>query len=431
MRAVHGLITPEGRQEWRRDWYVPLAAMLGSGATTVHFTTLGIFIKPIMADTGWSLSQITAALMINAIIALAGAALVGRLLDRVGAGKVAVFGLAAYLAALAAVGFFAHSVVQWWIVWTVLSLAGLLVKTPVWVMPVAKRFDKSRGLAIGLLGCGLGLSAAFMPSLTQFLVKIAGWRMAYVGVAGVVAVIALPVVCAVFGRKGFDATSDARASARMPVGGLPGLTWQEAVRTRRMWQLAGSGFLVGAALLGVQVHLASMLQEKAMPPATVALVVGALGFSALLGRFVSGYLLDRFSGRLIGALAFLSPAISCLLYLQYDGSIASALAIVVIFGFATGAESDVLAFLTARYIGLRSYGVCFSIIAALLSVGSSMGPVAMARLHDIYGHYDGAMQLLIVMLLIGALLIATLGRQPDFEVRLPSSDVRPASPRGR
>jgi predicted MFS family arabinose efflux permease len=76
-----------------------------------------------------------------------------------------------------------------------------------------------------------------------------------------------------------------------------------------------------------------------LPPATVALVMGALGFSALLGRFVSGYLRDRFSGRLTGALAFPSPASSCLPYLQDDGSIASALAIVVIFGFATGADS--------------------------------------------------------------------------------------------
>ena len=46
--------------------------------------------------------------------------------------------------------------------------------------------------------------------------------------------------------------------------------------------------------------------------------------------------------------------------------------------------------------------------------------MAMARLHDFYGDYDGAMRLLIAMLTLGALLIATLGRQPVFAARSPT-----------
>lgn len=420
--TASGKLDSEAIGEWRKDWKVPVVAMIGTGASTIHFSTLGIFIKPIMADTGWSLSVITSAALIFSLVGLIGTPLIGRLLDRIGAGKVATIGLLVYFASLAAIGL-AHSPTQWWILWTVLAALAMLTRGPVWVLPIAKRFDRSRGMALALMGCGLGLFSILMPTLTLTMISSVGWRLAYPALAAIVFLISWPVVWLVFGRKNFDAVNDSRATARTPAHDLAGPTWQQAVRSRYLWQLSGAAIMVGAGILGMQLHLAPMFQEKAMAPKTVAMVIGTLGVSTLVGRFLTGYLLDKFSGRVIGAGAFLLPVVACLLYLRFDGSVFSAIAIVVLFGFTAGAETDVLAFVTARYLGLRSFGTCFGIIFALQALGGGAGPLAMSQLRSFYGDYDQATRLLIFFLTFGSILLISLGKPPVYEPHAKTGDM--------
>jgi MFS family permease len=415
-------IASEGREEWRRDWKVPLAAMLGTGAVTIHFPTLSILIKPIKADTGWSLAEITASMFIYAVIVVLGSAPVGMLVDRIGAGKVATFGVLAYLLGFAAVGL-AHSPLQWWVLWGLMSVAGLFPKSPIFALPVAKRFQKTRGVALAVMGCGLGIFSIFMPVLAQKLDVALGWRMAYAAMAGIVLIATWPIVFAVYGRKGFDADSNARVQARSSSAELPGPTWGKALRSRHLWQLTAAAMIGGFGVLSVQVHLAPMLEEKTMTPATVAILIGVVGVTSLAGRFLTGYLLDRVSPRLVGVVTLMLPVISCLLYLRFHGNVGAAVLIVGFFGFVAGSETDLMGFLTARYLGLRSYASCFSLIYALQALGGGGGPLLTSKIHDFYGGYDGAMPALIAALVIAAVLIATLGRAPSYETPKQGGDV--------
>jgi MFS family permease len=417
-------------QEWRRDWSVPLVAMLGAGAATLHFSTISIFIKPIMADTHWSLSTVTACFTVYSIVALIVSPILGWLLDRVGAGKIGRIGVLTYMLSFAAVGILPHSPLQWLIIWGVVAAVGMFSRSPVWVSPVAKRFHASRGLALAVVGAGLGFYSIFMPALTQASVTALGWRMAYVAIAGIVFVVVWPLTYLVFGRKDFDAVSNARAAAHVASDQLPGPAWRAALRSRYMLQLTAAALMGGAGVLGVLVHLAPMLQEKGMTPATAAAVLGALGVSSLVGRFVTGWMLDRFSARLVSAFVLLTPLAGCALYLQFSGGVAAALAIVAVFGWAAGAETDMVAFLAARYLGLRSFGVCFSIMYSVQSLGGGSGPLFIAQLRSFYGDYDNAMLLQMAELGIGVLLLLTLGPPPDYKTpatAAPDEGLAPAS----
>jgi MFS family permease len=417
MISGRGSFAPAGRAEWRRAWPVPFAAMIGSAASILYFTTLGFFLKPIQAETHWTLSQITMAVPIVALIGAVLQPLVGLLIDRVNARYVSIVGFTIITVILGAAGIVSHTVLEWWALWVVLGILADLGKAPVWAKIVTSVFDASRGLALAVTGAGLGLFALVTPALTMWLIDAYGWRMAYVYLAGLSLIVTLPITCVVFGNDKFfvgSAVAGRRADGAAKVVGL-GLTVGQAVRGRQFWQLVVAGFCVGAGLSSVTLHFPNMLAEKGLSHPQIAIVAGTLGLTTLLGRIITGGLLDLLSGRVIGAVIFLAPTISCALYVLGPVNLPTAIFIATLFGIASGAEMDVIAFLTSRYIGLRSFGFAFASVMAGLGVGSGVWPQATSMLHDRYGSYSLATIMLAGILVLGAVVIGALGKVPNLE----------------
>jgi MFS family permease len=81
-----------------------------------------------------------------------------------------------------------------------------------------------------------------------------------------------------------------------------------------------------------------------------------------------------------------------------------------LFGFAVGAEVDVIAYLVSKHFGLRKYGVIFGSVVAALAVGGALGPLAAGSAFDIYGGYTQFLMLAAVLMGVGSLAIGTLKR---------------------
>lgn len=108
------------------------------------------------------------------------------------------------------------------------------------------------------------------------------------------------------------------------------------------------------------------------------------------------------------------PFLACLLLLGFDGGISSAIIIGAIIGFSLGAETDVIAYLAARYFGLRNYGVLFGTLAGLLSLGAGLGPLIAGWLFDRSGRYEPLLWDPDAGLCLQCGLVGTLGPYPNF-----------------
>jgi predicted MFS family arabinose efflux permease len=143
-----------------------------------------------------------------------------------------------------------------------------------------------------------------------------------------------------------------------------------------------------------------------------AKIASLIGLSVIIGRLVAGFLIDRFWAPLVTLPMLALPALACFLLAQDQVGVPGAMLSAALIGLAAGAETDLVAFLTARYFGLKNYGRLYGMQYAVFGFASGIAPALFGRVYDVYGTYQPILYAAAVLFVIGALLLLTLGRYP-------------------
>lgn len=401
--------------EWRRHWPVVLVGVLGMALSTVHIYSAGLFIGPLEAEFGWSRAEITFGFTLLTLIGASVAPFVGALIDYFGPRRLALVGIACYCLFLAALSLATSNLYSWWGLWLCLAIGGMLTKPTMWTAAVSSLFSSGRGLALAVTLCGTGVSSTFIPLLSNELIEQFGWRGAYIGLGVFCAIVVLPVA--------FFCLTSATDNQRLSQHGnvtpadtkpLPGFKAREAILSWRFFKLAVAAFTVTLAIVSFVMNLVPIVDSLGLPRDRAATIAGAVGISSILGRLVTGYLLDRFNGNVIGGLVVLTPIFSSLCFLLTPDSVAMIVLAVIVLGLALGAELDVIAYLATRHFGMRSYGVIFGTIVSIWSIANGLGPLAVSYVYDVTGGYVIALWAFIPLLIITSAALFSMGEYPVF-----------------
>jgi predicted MFS family arabinose efflux permease len=366
--------------------------------------TSGVFLKPIAADMQWRRSTVSFALSLAAFTSALATPILGRMMDRWGIRTVALPGLVLFALSLAALSLTPPSPAVFMFL---AALAGTMssVQTP---LPYAKAisawFDDRRGLALGVAMAGVGLGAIIMPQIARALIYWADWRSAYVGLGTITFAVAFPAVALVIREPSASAErGDARAMLRRRAG----VTAREAARTSQFWRMACVFLLAGGAINGVNTHIVPLLTDRGLTPGAATGVFGLMGLSTLVGRPFIGLLLDRIFAPYVATAFFLAPLVG--LPLLTTGSGATPAIGAALLGLALGAEIDLIAFLTTRYLGQRAFGEIYGFLFMAFVLGSSIGQVLGDVSFDGIGSYTPALVGYAVALVGAAFLVNRLG----------------------
>ncbi len=400
------------RSEFTLGWKVLVAAMLGvaCGASPIPYNSIGFLLGPLHDEFGWSFRDISLGLTVCGI---AGSLLVpvyGSLSDRLGVRPVALFSLLAFGISFATLALIPASLTGYWLMWLVVGIVGFGSTPVTWTRGVNLWFFRRRGLALGITLIGTSLTAILVPPLAAYSVQHFGWRLTFPILAALPLFLALPVGLLLF--------REPRPEQRPPEltvdGALPGVTLRQAVGGFRFWLIWVSILCVAFAYGGVFVHLAQMLIGQGFTVTAAAGIVSTQGLAILAGRIGTGYLLDRFWAPLVTLPLLSAPAIACWL-LAGDG-LTAALAVMsaVILGLATGAETDLIAFLAGRYFGMAHYGKIYGMLYLPFGLASSVSPAVYGWVRDTTGSYDAMLYVAIGLFITGAVMLLGLGRYPDF-----------------
>jgi MFS family permease len=165
------------------------------GAGPINVFTFGVFLKPITEDLGLSRGAFSMALTVHAAIAAIALPIIGWLVDRWGARRIMLPGLFLYALATASYALIQASPLLF--IFLIFALTGLVggVQSPIpYAVVIAEWFDQHRGLALGIGTAGVGLGVVVMPQVAALLIDAFGWRLAYVGLAVAVLLVAFPPV---------------------------------------------------------------------------------------------------------------------------------------------------------------------------------------------------------------------------------------------
>ncbi len=394
-------------------WVVLTAALALFWGVPITVYSFSVFLKPLMHDFHAGRAAVSLAYTFHNLMAATSAPVAGRLIDRYGARKVILPGAAMFGLTLLSIKAFSGSIWLFCLFYALLGLLHIGVGPIPYVSVVSHWFDRRRGLALGLTMCGIGCGAIVMPVLAQRLIALFGWRAAYAIFGGAVLVVVMPVVGAFLKEKpedlGLLPDGATLADATAPdAAGDAGLRWRDAWHTKAFWVMVIAFFLVGASVQGCVVHLNAMLTDRAMAIQAAALASSTLGAATLIGRLVSGYLLDRVFGPLLAALFFSGVAVG--IGILWTGS-ATAFVFLGAFlvGLGLGAEVDIIAYLTSRYFGLHSFGSIYGAAFGAFVLAGALGPLMMGAGFDLTGSYSGSLAAFFTATLIAAVLMTSLG----------------------
>ncbi|MCR9225744.1 MAG: MFS transporter [Hyphomonas sp.] len=400
--------------EFRRGTGVIIAAALGIGLglSPLPFYTIGVFMPVLSEEFGWRYDQIMVALTVMTLGAFLFAPIAGLLSDKFGAKRTALISTVMFSLVFMSFSLMTDSLIQFYVTWGLLASLGAGTLPVTWTRGVTSFFKKNRGMALGFALVLTGPCGALAKVASAHLIGEIGWRMTYVCVGLAPLLITVPIGLLLFR----DAPAKA-PSENGPVAAVEsGFTLKQAAKTLRFWLLAYAFLVMSIGLSGPVPNLEAIFGEKGFEVPDSVLLASFVGYAVIIGRLSGGWLIDRFWPPGVAIIMLTSPIIGLLALAQIDTpSFFLCAGAVVLMGAALGVEYDFLAFMSAKYFGLRNYSGIYGCLYAFFAVGAAAGPVIGARMFVQTGSYKSALYLWAGSLVIGALALPFLGRrEPRF-----------------
>jgi sugar phosphate permease len=236
-----------------------------------------------------------------------------------------------------------------------------------------------KGRALAMVSYGFIVGEALLPPVVALALSAYDWRAVWLCASVVLVVIALPLMY-VLARP---LTGNPAADAEREAGGAAPVRW------RRRGLLTQSAFL--RVLLVVLVppvlitalflHQGSIAERLGW--SRMAVGQAFVGFAAAQGlaAFVAGRLIDRFSARALLRFQLL-PAAAGTLALGTLGPVPALWAMFCGLGLTAGFNGVVGSAIWVELFGTRQLGMIRGVYAALMVLGTALGPVLLGGLLD-------------------------------------------------
>jgi MFS family permease len=381
---------------------VAVAGLLQFAGGTETFPVLGLFLKPMTSEFGWSKSLFTLPMTIGTILGGFSAVLVGPAMDRWGGRWIMGISALALGAAFVLLGF-TQNVWQYFVLQIIargfttgafFMVAGIVI--PKW-------FVAKRGRASAFSGLGGRAGHIVLPLMTFSVLSAWDWRAAWIALGIMIwALTLLPVM--LFLRRtpedmgllpdgvtsgevaktatGSGRQSKAAARVRQEVSMKP----REVLRHPAFYFILIAQCLMSFTISGTHFHWFSYMTGKGIDDGVVVSTVAFSNIVSIPMSLVSGFLAERFHVRHILAVTHAGFALTFVLMALANDSL-GAYAFAAALGLASGVSFTVGAIVFADYYGRQSLGAIRGMTAPVTLMTNAMGPLLASVAFDILDSY--------------------------------------------
>ena len=371
-----------------------------STRTVMAVATLSVFVVPMTQSLGWSVGMFSGAVSLGGLVAVFISPIVGRWLDKYGAGV--ILGIGSFATGALAIGlaFITHPLAFYF-----LYVPGRMIFSgPMEIgLPtaVSNWFVRRRplGLAVDAVGKGAGL--AIVPWAMQLIITGFDWRTAWVTLG--ILTLALGVVPSLLlvARRPEDMglepdparevstnrdTGDARDTANPGSFAETNFTVAQALRTRAFWILAifsGAGMMVQA---GISLHQVSHYISQGVDPRFAAMSASAFALAQMPASLFWAALARRMPIRYLMMGAAFVVALAAAGTVVSDWLLPELISAAGV-GFGVGGLHLLIRLVWADYYGRQNLGTIRGLTMSVQVGGQALGPVIAGFMFDYSGNY--------------------------------------------
>ena len=388
-----------------------------SSRTVMAVATLSVFVVPMTESMGWSVGMFSGAVSLGGLVAVFISPIIGRWLDRYGAGVILALGSLATGALAIGLAYVAHPVAFY-----LLYVPGRMIFTGPLEMglptAVSNWFIRRRplGLAVDHIAKGAGL--AIVPWAMQLIITGADWQTAWLVLGILTLIVGVIPSLLLVARRPEDMALEPDPTPREPSSNhseLPAgsnnshapaeinFTVKQALRTRAFWILAvfsGAGMMAQA---GVSLHQVSHYINQGIDPRFAAMSASAFALAQMPAGLFWAALARRIPIRFLlmsAAFAVALAAAATVLSKQPLPELLSAAAV----GFGVGGLHLLIRLVWADYYGRRNLGTIRGLTMSVQVGGQALGPVIAGFLFDYFNSYRIPFNFFAVTVLMAGLM---------------------------
>ncbi len=358
-------------------WVIVAVATLCMALAFGTNVTVPVLVQPFEQDFGWSRAAISMAYTALTIGAAAGGLFWGSLSDKVGAKRIAFFGVVMMSGALMLVG----RQDQLWAIYLLYFVIGgfgfACIFTPLLAL-VGLWFNRRKGLAFGIVTAGGAIGQGIAPVVFQMMISTSDWRDAitYMGIGYLVVMLPLLLLL----RPPPILETSAAAVSRSDSN-----HWGLSHRITIPW-LALAGIFCCICMAVPIVHLVPLGIGLNLSPETAVSLLATLMISGFFGRLFFGSLADRIGAlyTYIGA-SFVQTAM--VFWFTQTQSLSTLYVLSAVFGFGFAGVMTSLLICAREAAPLRITGFATSVVATTGWIGMGIGSYQGGYFFDLTGDY--------------------------------------------
>ncbi|SDY53883.1 Predicted arabinose efflux permease, MFS family [Modestobacter sp. DSM 44400] len=378
-------------------WRPPRRALAALCATEVVswgvlYYAFPVALSAITADTGWSATSTTAAFSAGLVVSALAGVPVGRGLDRWGPRRVMTAGSLLAVPAIVGVAL-APSYWCFLAAWCVVGVAMAGVFYQAAFAALTRWYGPRRVKALTTVTLVAGLASTIFAPVTSLLLQHLDWRTTYVVLAGVLAVVTIPLHALALTPPWHAVHSQDRVAPapRRPIVRSPGFLLLSAALT-----------LTAFGLYSASLTLIPLLTGRGLSPSLAATTFGLLGAGQLVGRIGFAPLAARTTPGARTIVIVVASAVAIALLAAVPGPAAVLVALAMLAGAVRGAGTLLQATVVADRWGTANYGALSGIFAAPVTGAAALAPWGGTALAEAIGSYPAMFAALTVVVAAAA-----------------------------
>jgi sugar phosphate permease len=261
-------------------------------------------------------------------------------------------------------------------------------------------FIKKKGLILGVVMAGSGVSGAFLSYNFPKFLEAAGWQKGYVLLAAFFFALSVLPALLLIKNKPADCGLKMYGQDETPPSGAPGhqaaarqttgITLKDAWKTPHLYLLYFGVFLL-CVVISFSQYVPAHLRVTGVDVQTLSLLATILMLANIISKIIIGIINDRIgiNGTLV--LVMVLCALALVIFLPRASGFVFALIGVILFPFGACFSGILPPLQTSAIFGNKDYTAIWGIVGTASSLGMAVGPPIWGSIYDTTGSYVAGM----------------------------------------